>query len=342
MAKNNILIDIIFRSRNKKLNSKKLRESPEGVYVNQYVDIGGIQQWITIRGDNPNNPILLFVHGGPGSPYSMFNPLISFWEEHFTIVQWDQRGAGKTFSKNSKNDSGSLTFDQLARDGIKLVEYLCSTLEQKKVILIGSSLGSMVGMLMIKERPDLFFAFVGTDQNSPDPNHETYDEQQKALTESSDKKGVNLLEEMGRDPRNYSREDFDKLNQHLVNSIDQVPNMIIDLVLPSLISSPDHSIKDIFDMFKGMNFSLDCLYDELRTFDIEEMVGFNFEIPVFIFQGDNDILTPTKLAKTYFNRIQSPHKEFVLINRAGHLACFANPNQFYHELIQRVLPFTRA
>src|SRR5690625_4587005 len=102
MAKNNILIDIIFRSRNKKLNSKKLRESPEGVYVNQYVDIGGIQQWITIRGDNPNNPILLFVQGGPGSPYSMFNPLISFSEEHFTIVLWDQRGAGKTFSKNSK------------------------------------------------------------------------------------------------------------------------------------------------------------------------------------------------------------------------------------------------
>src|SRR5690625_6906330 len=81
MAKNNILQDIIFRSRNMKLNSKKLREKSGGVYINQYVDIGGIQQWITIRGDNPNNPILLFVHGGPGSPYTMFNPLISYWEE---------------------------------------------------------------------------------------------------------------------------------------------------------------------------------------------------------------------------------------------------------------------
>jgi len=341
MAKNNILQDIIFRSRNMKLNSKKLREKSGGVYINQYVDIGGIQQWITIRGDNPNNPILLFVHGGPGSPYTMFNPLISYWEEHFTLVQWDQRGSGKTFSENGKEGSGTLTFDKLARDGIELVEYLCSTLDQKKIILMGSSLGSLIGMMMIKERPDLFYAYVGTDQNSPDPNHETYDVQRKALLESKDKKGVNLLESMGRNPQYWSREDFDKLNQHLVKSIDQVPNMIMDLVLPSVISSPDYSIKNIINMFKGMNFSLDCLYDELTTFDIEERLGFNFEVPVFIFHGDNDILTPTKLAEAYYNRIQSSHKEFSLIKNAGHLACFANPDQFYNELIQRVLPFTR-
>lgn len=146
---------------------------------------------------------------------------------------------------------------------------------------------------------------------------------------------------MGKDSRNWRREDFDKLNQHLVKSIDQVPNMIMDLILPSLISSPDYSIRDIFDMFKGMSFSLDHLYDELMTLDFEERVGLNFEVPTFIFQGDNDILTPTRLAEAYFDRIQSPHKEFVLINRAGHLACFANPNQFYKELVQRVLPFAR-
>src|SRR5690625_1139988 len=132
MAKSNVLTDILFRSRNKKKKAQKLKTNPDGVYEAQYVEIGGIHQWVAIRGNQPGNPVLLFVHGGPGSPYSMFSPLISFWEEHFTIVQWDQRGSGKTFRKNSKNDSGSLTFDQLARDGIKLVEYLCSTLEQKK------------------------------------------------------------------------------------------------------------------------------------------------------------------------------------------------------------------
>ncbi len=311
------------------------------MYDYRYVEIGSIRQWVTIRGENPNNPILLLVHGGPGSSYMMFNPLISFWEEHFTLVQWDQRGSGKTFSENGKDGSGTLTFAQIVKDGIELVEYLCSTLKQRKVILVGSSLGSLVGMLMIKERPDLFFAYVGTDQNSPDPNFETYEEQRKALIESEDKKGANLLEGMGKDSRNWRREDFDKLNQHLVKSIDQVPNMIMDLILPSLISSPDYSIRDIFDMFKGMSFSLDHLYDELMTLDFEERVGLNFEVPTFIFQGDNDILTPTRLAEAYFDRIQSPHKEFVLINRAGHLACFANPNQFYKELVQRVLPFAR-
>lgn len=341
MAKSNILKDILLRSRNKKMNAQKLKTYPGGIYRAEYVEIGGIQQWVTVRGKKMGNPILLFVHGGPGSPYSMFNPLISYWEEHFTVVQWDQRGSGKTYRKNKKNYQDTMTFNQIANDGIELVEYLCSTLKQKKIVLIGSSLGSLIGMLMIKERPDLFFAYVGTDQNGPDPEFETFEVQRQALIEKKDKKGVLLLEKMGKDPRYWNREDFDKLNQHLVHSIEQVPNMIMDLMLPSMISSPEHSIKEIFDIFKGMNYSLDHLYAELMTFDFEEKIGFYFDIPIFILQGEQDILTPTKIAESYFNQMQSPYKEFVIIHGAGHLACFANPDQFYQELYQRVLPFTK-
>lgn len=341
MAKSNVLSDVLFRARNKRMNAKKLTRKPGGIYENQYMTVGGIDQWVTIRGEDPHNPILLFVHGGPGSPYSMFNPLITSWEKDFTLVQWDQRGAGKTFGKNKMDGSGTLTFDKIAKDGIELVENLCSTLNQQKIILIGSSLGSVIGMLMIRQRPDLFWTYVGTDQNAPDPHFEFYEVQKKALLQSKHIEGVHLLERMGRDPQKWQREDFDKLNQYLVKSIDQAPNMIMDLFLPSLIASPEHTIKDIFDMFKGMDFSLHHLYDELMSLDFETRVGFHFDIPIFIFQGEYDILSPTKLAEKYFAHIQAPHKEFVLIKQAGHLACFANPDQFYKELIQRVLPFTK-
>src|SRR5699024_3956320 len=250
MAKSNILKDILLRSRNKKMNAQKLKTYPGGIYRAEYVEIGGIQQWVTVRGKKMGNPILLFVHGGPGSPYSMFNPLISYWEEHFTVVQWDQRGSGKTYRKNKKNYQDTMTFNQIANDGIELVEYLCSTLKQKKIVLIGSSLGSLIGMLMIKEGPDLFFAYVVKDQNGQDTKFETCEVLRQALNEKKDKKRVLLLEKMGKDPRYWNREDFDKLNQHLVHSIEQVPNMIMDLMHPSMISSPEHTIKEIFDIFK--------------------------------------------------------------------------------------------
>jgi pimeloyl-ACP methyl ester carboxylesterase len=90
-----------------------------------------------------------------------------------------------------------------------------------------------------------------------------------------------------------------------------------------------------------MNFSLDHLFDELLTFDFNKL-GTRFELPFFIFQGDTDIITPTATAKAYFDEIEAPHKEFVLIKKAGHLACFARTDQFLEELIKRVRPLALA
>jgi pimeloyl-ACP methyl ester carboxylesterase len=142
---------------------------------------------------------------------------------------------------------------------------------------------------------------------------------------------------MGPDPSVWKREDFEKMNQYLVKSIKNVPNMIMDLMLPSMLSSPEHNFRDIIHIFKGMHFSLDQLFDELIAFDHRDL-GIRFELPFFVFQGDTDILTPTVTAKAYFAEIEAPHKEFVYIKNAGHLACFARPDQFLQELIRRVLP----
>ena len=104
-----------------------------------------------------------------------------------------------------------------------------------------------------------------------------------------------------------------------------------------MLASPDHTIKDIVDIFRGMNFSLEHLFNELVAFDFNK-IGREFELPFFIFQGDTDIITPTQTAKAYFDEIEAPHKEFSLIRQAGHLACFARPEQFLEELTRRVRP----
>ncbi|MNO34544.1 hypothetical protein D3C76_245810 [compost metagenome] len=107
--------------------------------------------------------------------------------------------------------------------------------------------------------------------------------------------------------------------------------------MPSMLSSPEHKFSDLIDFFKGMNFSLDHLFDELITFDFNK-VGLCFDLPFFIMHGEKDIITPAVTAKAYFDKIEAPSKEYVLIRNAGHLACFARPEQFLEELIKRVRP----
>ncbi|MGH7695704.1 MAG: alpha/beta fold hydrolase, partial [Gemmatimonadaceae bacterium] len=139
--------------------------APNGIDEGKYVTIGGVEQWITIRGEDRSNPVLLFLHGGPGDAtnpwsYAAFRP----WLRKFTLVQWDQRGAGKTLGKNGPSLGGTITLDRMVSDGIELTELLRKTLNQDKVILVGHSFGSILGVLMVKSRPDLYHAFVGTGQ----------------------------------------------------------------------------------------------------------------------------------------------------------------------------------
>jgi pimeloyl-ACP methyl ester carboxylesterase len=337
----NLLSSIIFRKRNQRKNAKRMQiHTPNGIMESKFIQIGGIDQWISIRGEDCNNPILFIVHGGPASSYSIFHPLLRSWEKYFTVVQWDQPGAGKTFSRNGATGSGKLTFDRLVQNGIEVIECLQEELRQHKVILIGSSVGSLTGIQMAYRRPDLFHAYVGTDQNSPDPDQIGYQMILDALTKAGDKKGLDLVRKMGPNPMHWNQKDYDKRNQHVVKAIKHVPNMIMDLILPSMLSSPTHTFRDIKDYFKGMNYSSGQLFKELVHF-YENREVTSVEIPLFIFQGDSDIVTPTVTAKTYFDRIKAPHKEFALIRQAGHLACFARPDQFLEELLTRVLPHVK-
>lgn len=340
MAKTNMFPDLLMRPRNRRQNARILRmQSPNGITESGYVTIGGIDQWVTIRGEDRSNPVLLFVHGGPGSTYTIFSPMLRQWETRFTIVHWDQPGAGKTYGRNGPRGCGTITFDRIARDGIELAQYVARKLGQNKVVLVGSSAGSLPALRMAAERPDLFHAYVGTDQNAPDPQHLGYALVMEAMREARMKKGILLMERMGPDPSRWALSDFDTRNRMMVKIPQPVPNMIMDLILPAMLASPDHRLRDIVDMFKGMSFSLQHLFQEMVSFDFDRL-GRRFELPFFMFQGDSDLITPVAAAKAFFDEIEAPHKEFALIRNAGHLACFSRPDQFLEELFRRVRPLT--
>lgn len=135
-----------------------------GIDEGRFVRLGGVEQWISIRGENRANPVLLVLAGGPAMSYVTFAPLLRDWERHFTVVQWDRRGVGRTYGRNGKGGDGPLTFQRMTEDGIELAGFLCEHLHQNKIIVLGHSMGSWIGVAMVTRRPDLFSAYVGSDQ----------------------------------------------------------------------------------------------------------------------------------------------------------------------------------
>jgi pimeloyl-ACP methyl ester carboxylesterase len=138
--------------------------SPNGIDEAMFVPLGGINQWITVRGQNRDNPVVLFLHGGPGAPTDLLDFSVApAWTPSFTFVQWGQRGAGKTFGSGG-TVATDMTIDRMAQDGIELAQFLRGHLHKDKIIIVGHSWGSILGVHMAKARPDLFYAYVGAGQ----------------------------------------------------------------------------------------------------------------------------------------------------------------------------------
>lgn len=313
--------------------------SRSGIVEEGFVPIGGIHQWIGIRGESRDNPVLLLLHGGPGSSYSMFTPHLRPWEKHFTIVQWDQRGAGRTFRRNGPAGSGALTLEQLTRDGIEVAEYGRRRLGKDRIILLASSFGSTFGLAIAKQRPDLFHAYVGTDQNTGMVRGMTkaHNLTIERLQAHGQRKGVRILERIGADPARWTAKDFETTARWRMKSDPESYPRTMQLLKDAIWRAPDYGIADIRSFVAGMHFSLQCLFPEIPAYDAWRQ-GTRFEVPFFLIQGETDVVTPTWLAQEFFADVDAPQKKMVLIPRAGHFAAFLEPAYFLEQLLSHVRP----
>jgi proline iminopeptidase len=149
-----------------KVAEERAITSPNGINSLEPVRVGGIDQWVEVRGQNVNNPILLFIHGGPGIA---FIPLAGTWqgswEKYFTVVQWDQRGAGKTYASNDKElQRRTMNVYQMEQDTLEVVNYLRNRFKREKIFVLGHSWGSVLGLWLAHEHPELIYAYVGVGQ----------------------------------------------------------------------------------------------------------------------------------------------------------------------------------
>lgn len=314
-------------------------DTAHGIVEELFVPIGGIDQWISIRGEDRNNPALLVIHGGPGSSYSIFTPHLHPWEKHFTIVQWDQRGAGKTFARLGSHGTGKISMNQLTSDAIELAEYLRERLRQDRIFLLASSMGSTFGLQAARIRPDLFFAYIGTDQNvgmvhGPEEN---YQRVLSRLDAHGMIEGARFLKQIGPDPKLWTHRDFTTFVQWTMRSDRSGYSRTMKLLKNAVWYAPGWTLRDIRAFVKGMHFSLQQLFPEMVQYNAWAQ-GTHFELPIFIFQGEYDVLTPAAHARAYFTDVDAPIKRMEMIPNVGHFAAFLQPELFLKQLLDHVRP----
>jgi pimeloyl-ACP methyl ester carboxylesterase len=314
-------------------------DTPNGIVEQHFVKLGGIDQWIQLRGEDRANPVLLVLHGGPGWPNAVFTLPLRAWERHFTVVQWDHRGAGKTLRRTGKAGSGPMTFDRRVADAIELIEFLRRHLGVDKVVVLAESMGTLTGLPLAKRRPDLVAALVVTDLYVDMAANEARKWQLtlERLRAGGTAKGIAALERIGGDP---ARWDLRAWNTNMAWAFrTNVPTPKLDrrLLFPLALTSPIYSLGDLYSLFTGFQWSTAQMLQELRAWDARRL-GPRFEVPFFLFQGATDVVTLTSLATEYFQEVEAPTKQLALIPDAGHFAAFTQPERFLTELRTWVRP----
>lgn len=301
------------------------------IFEEEYVLINGIEQWITIKG-NSLKPIILFIHGGPGSPITPYvDVLYKDLEKDFIIVQWDQRGTGRTYGQNSPPKeltseylkANPLTIEQMVNDGIEVSKYLLKHLGKQKIILAGTSWGSALGVKIATKQPELFYAYVGHSQIvNPTINKAFYNKIYRMAKNKNDKEALEILNSIGKPPYSKAKNAgllFRVLKKYEKANSTPAPSNWFQLS-PAYDNDIDNKNREDGDDYSFVNYVGD---DKL---EVQSMIptinllrdNLNFKIPVYLIQGGEDIMTPKESSRKYFDKIKAPIKEYYLLPESAH------------------------
>lgn len=314
---------------------------PGAIDEKKAVDIGGIKQWITVRGSDASNPILLFVHGGPGTPmmpesWTWQRP----WEDYFTMVQWDQRGAGKTYSAAGRKNVKPLSFGLMTADTIELIQYLQKTYGKRKIFLMGHSWGSVLGLEVARRHPELLYAYIGVGQViDMVQNEETgYRLTLAEARRQNNAKAVAQLEAIAPYPNADHTLPLQKTAVERGWAVALRGMMYTQTGGDDSASrlSPDYSAYDVESAEKGEMDSVLALWPELSRIDFNGVR--TLDCPLIILSGEHDTVTPGVLARAFFDQVQAPSKRFFLVPKAAHYVVNEAPGAALVDVVTAALP----
>ncbi len=306
---------------------------PESIAVLEEIELGNMKQWISVRGRDRTNPVLLWLHGGPGSAQMpLAHHLDRSLEREFVVVHWDQRGAGK--SNHCGFDIKTMSVEQFKDDARELIAYLQDLLGQERVYLLGHSWGTLLGIELAAEDPDLFHAYIGVSQVVDNQRAEriAYNWLLEEIEQNDNREDLGKLQAIGEPP--YNHNEYRNLAR-LVAAYGG--NFDVELWQLALVAAkaPEYTFIDYFRMLDGMTRGGGPLHDESK------MMQFNFieqvpaaEIPVYFLIGAKDYNTPLELVEKYYKVIDAPQKGLVVFEKSAHTPFYRENDQFNRSIIE--------
>jgi len=322
--------------------------SPQGIDEAGYVMLGGARQWVTIRGQDRRNPVILYLHGGPGGTtsdvaYGFQRP----WEDDFTVVQWDQRGFGRS-AVDGETLGGTITGAQLVDDAVALIEHIDARLGQSKVILVGQSWGTVLGAEVAKRRPDLLHAYLGFGQLTGWKRN--FEETRAELSQIAKARGDAALAKAMRDAGPAPDPHDPKAFFAWVNTV-QAPVLteggswhnvrttgdLTARMLAMMFGSPTLSLTDIWRTLgaaPGPDFALYPLAASVAGWDFRKTLGVDFDVPMIFVSGRYDLQTPRAAVQRLAAEICAPHTEMIVVENSAHFLVTEQPGSVLDALLK--------
>ncbi|WBH17522.1 alpha/beta fold hydrolase [Sphingomonas radiodurans] len=322
-----------------------LREivSPDGLQASETIPIGGIKQVVSIRSQDLRNPVLIYFHGGPGF---VETPLDWWWgrgwDEYFTVVHWDQRNAGKTFTASGANDPALLTAERYQRDAEEVVQWALKRFGKRKLFVLGHSWGSMLGLKLAAAHPEWLHAYIGMGQ----------------LTDGLEGERRGWAWTMARARAAGNAEavrELESIAPYAAKAPVPVEAILIQrkwltifggaawrrptgaaFELAAIKLSPEYSDDDVRNAFKGQPPVTKALLPEILSADLAAIR--TLKTPLLLLLGRHDITVSSEVAAEWFARVKAPSKQLVWFERSGHHATSEEPGKLLMTLVTQARP----
>lgn len=304
-----------------------------GINESMYIEVNGTKQWINIYGEDINNPVLLYLHGGPGSATSQIDYAFTRkWADVYTVVTWDQRNCGKSY--DAQQNDVILTKDLFLTDGKNVTEFLLDYLSKDKITILGHSWGSIFGANLVLEYPEYYDCFIGTGQMVDCLENEEAFKREALLWAQDNEEMLNLVNQLT--PDNTTVEHFSIKNAIMQEyGYDMMVNDADYNLITTIIFNPNYSVADWMNYFNiDMSSYLDFYAsEEFAAFSLKGRV--DYSVPYYNINGDKDYQTNYKLAQEYFEEVNAPYKQMFIMENMTH-SLLESDSEGFSELVHQI------
>lgn len=320
---------------------------PGSIASLEKVRLGGQDQWIMLRGQSVDNPVLLYLSGGPGqSDLAFSRALFEDLTRDFVVVGWDQRGTGKSYA--ALDPAETLTLDQAIADTGELSRYLSDRFDEQKIYLMGESWGSLLGVLTVQQHPHLYHAFIGSGQmvNVQESDRRIYQALLQEAEQTGDRDLLKQLQRYGEPPyqdipyaNGFVMSQYPRLEKPYTLPQSYIQHGTAARLGPFNILGSEYSLVEKVNLFRGLIDMFTVMYPQLQAIDLRQGVQ-RLEVPVYILDGAAELPARRNLLLDWFDRLQAPKKELFTFENAAHSVAFEQFEALSEILTETVLPQT--